>query len=54
MQRDELTREEAIRRHRTMWNWLADQAETTGKLHSKFNAMQEFREYREMCEEVQS
>ena len=39
MQRDELTREEAIRRHRTMWNWLADQAETTGKLHSKFNAI---------------
>ena len=39
MQRDELTREEAIRRHRAMWNWLADQAETTGKLHSKFNAI---------------
>ena len=39
MQRDELTREEAIRRHRAMWNWLADQAEATGKLHSKFNAI---------------
>lgn len=39
MKRDELTREEAIRRHRAMWNWLADQAETTGKLHSKFNAI---------------
>lgn len=38
MRREELTREEAIRRHRTMWNWLADQAEATGELHSKYGA----------------
>ena len=37
MQRDELTREEAIRRHRTMWNWLADQAEATGQLFPKIH-----------------
>lgn len=38
MRREELTREEAIRRHRTMWNWLADQAEKTGNLFSKSHA----------------
>ena len=39
MQRDELTREEAIRRHRTMWNWLADQAEKTGEFYFKSSAV---------------
>lgn len=39
MRREELTREEAIRRHRTMWNWLADQAEKTGELHLKTRAV---------------
>lgn len=38
MRREELTREEAIRRHRTMRNWLADQAEKTGFLFSKSHA----------------
>ena len=38
MRREELTREEAIRRHRAMWNWLADQAEKTGNLFSKSHA----------------
>lgn len=35
---EELTREEAIRRHRLMWNWLADEREkgnpVTKKMHS--------------------
>lgn len=38
MRQEDLTREEAIRRHRTMWNWLADQAEETGNLFSKSDA----------------
>ena len=55
MQRDELTREEAIRRHRTMWNWLADQAEATGQLFSKihvFSALwpdEDWRAHVSMC-----
>lgn len=34
MEIKELTREEAIRRHRLMWNWLADEAEK-GKVVGK-------------------
>ena len=39
MRREDLTREEAIRRHRTMWNWLADQAEKNGELYCKISAV---------------
>lgn len=36
-----LTREEAIRRHRLMWNWLADESEK-GKLVRKKDAFKHF------------
>ena len=39
MQRDELTREEAIRRHRKLWNYIADQTERTGKVIDKTDAL---------------
>lgn len=38
---EELTREEAIRRHRLMWNWLADESEK-GKLVTKEDAFNHF------------
>lgn len=38
---EELTREEAIRRHRLMWNWLADEAEK-GKVVVKKDAFKHF------------
>lgn len=39
---EELTREEAIRRHRRMWNWLADETEQTGEPIAKSNAFKHF------------
>ena len=39
---EELTREEAIRRHRLMWNWLADEIEKTGKQKTKKEAFEHF------------
>lgn len=39
---EELTREEAIRRHRLMWNWIADEAERTHKPVTKMDAFDHF------------
>lgn len=39
---EELTREEAIRRHRLMWNWLADETEKTGEPIIKSDAFNHF------------
>ena len=39
---EELTREEAIRRHRLMWNWIADETEKTGKPVDKIDAFEHF------------
>ena len=39
---EELTREEAIRRHRLMWNWIADEAEKTHKPVTKMDAFDHF------------
>ena len=39
---EELTREEAIRRHRLMWNWIADETEKTGEPISKGDAFKHF------------
>lgn len=39
---EELTREEAIRRHRLMWNWIADETEKTGELITKKDAFKHF------------
>ena len=38
---EELTKEEAIRRHRLMWNWIAEEAEK-GKLVTKKDAFKHF------------
>ena len=32
MEMEELTREEAIRRHRLVWNWIADETEKIGTI----------------------
>lgn len=42
MEMEELTREEAIRRHRLMWNWMADEAERTHKPVTKIDAFDHF------------
>ena len=42
MEMEELTREEAIRRHRLMWNWLADETEKIGELITKKDAFKHF------------
>ena len=42
MEMEELTREEAIRRHRLMWNWIADETEKTGVLITKSYAFEHF------------
>lgn len=39
---EKLIREEAIRRHRLMWNWLADETEKTGKPIRKHDAFKHF------------
>lgn len=39
---EELTREEAIRRHRLMWNWIANEAERTHKPVTKMDAFDHF------------
>ena len=39
---EELTREEAIRRHRLMWNWIADETEKTEKFIDKHDAFKHF------------
>lgn len=39
---EELTREEAIRRHRLMQNWIADEAERTHKPVTKMDAFDHF------------
>ena len=39
---EELTREEAIRRHRLMWNWIADEEEKTHKPVTKMDAFDHF------------
>ena len=39
---EELTREEAIRRHRLMWNWIADEAEKMHKPVTKMDAFDHF------------
>lgn len=41
---EKLTREEAIRRHRLMWNWIADEDETekTGETITKKDAFKHF------------
>lgn len=39
---EELTREEAIRRHRLMWNWIADEIEKTGKFINKHDVFKHF------------
>ena len=39
---EKLTREEAIRRHRLMWNWIADETEKTGELITKKDAFKHF------------
>lgn len=39
---EELTREEAIRRHRLMWNWIADETEKTGEPIGKHDAFIHF------------
>ena len=39
---EELTREEVIRRHRLMWNWIADETEKTGELITKKDAFKHF------------
>ena len=39
---EELTREEAIRRHRLMWNWIADETEKTGEPIDKSDAFKHF------------
>lgn len=33
---DKLTKEEAIKKHREMWNWIADETERTNCCTSKF------------------
>lgn len=38
---EELAREETIRRHRLMWNWLADETEKTGETITKKDAFEE-------------
>lgn len=42
MEMEELTREEAIRRHRLMWNWLADETERTREVVIKRAAFKYF------------
>lgn len=42
MEMEELTREEAIRRHRLMWNWIADETEKTGEPIDKSDAFKHF------------
>ena len=42
MEMEELTREEAIRRHRLVWNWIADETEKTGELITKKDAFKHF------------
>lgn len=37
-----LTKEEAIRRHRLMWNWMADETEKTEKFINKHDAFKHF------------
>ena len=32
-----LTKKEAIKRHRKMWNWIADETERTGKFCDKYD-----------------
>ena len=39
---EELTREEAIRRHRLMWNWIADETEKIGEPIDKSDAFKHF------------
>ena len=39
---EELTREEAIRRHRLMWNWIADETERTREVVTKRAAFKYF------------
>lgn len=39
---EKLTREEAICRHRLMWNWMADETEKTGEPISKSDAFKHF------------
>lgn len=39
---EELTREEAVRRHRLMWNWIADEAERTHKSVTRLDAFDHF------------
>lgn len=39
---EELTREEAIRRHRLMWKWLADETENIGEPITKSDAFKHF------------
>ena len=42
MEMEELTREEAIRRHRLVWNWLADETEKIGETITKKDAFKHF------------
>lgn len=42
MEMEELTRGEAIRRHRLMWNWIADETEKTGEPIDKSDAFKHF------------
>lgn len=42
MEMEELTREEAICRHRLTWNWIADEAEKTGEPIDKSDAFKHF------------
>ena len=39
---EKLTREEAIRRNRLMWNWIADETEKTGETITKKDAFKHF------------
>lgn len=39
---EKLTREEAICRHRLMWNWIADETEKTGEPIDKSDAFKHF------------
>lgn len=39
---EKLTREEAICRHRLMWNWIADETEKTGEPINKSDAFKHF------------
>lgn len=37
-----LTKEECVRRHRLLWNYIADESERTGEMITKVDAFEHF------------